>query len=193
MDIKLFTDLYNALRNVVTDLMTIVNLPKVQRDQYRRVIDETFRFIDTTLNIVIYQLGNIMQMEDDQDFLREVSKLDNNQEWAQRERIFGLCNNLHVTFREADTLSGRLGGHSLRDWDTLLREMSYFFQAEEYTGHHISQQLRVLASQAWDARNAPLNAETIRTIRERVAAARETLIQQREDLIRQEHAFYDAL
>jgi hypothetical protein len=69
MELKLFTDLIDALGKVAGGLKAIVNLPKTEREMIRRTLDETYRLIDTTLNMVIIRLGEIQHLTSDEDFL----------------------------------------------------------------------------------------------------------------------------
>ena len=48
MELKLFTDLIDALGRVAGGLKAIVNLPKADRETMRRTLDETYHLIDTT-------------------------------------------------------------------------------------------------------------------------------------------------
>ena len=50
--------------------------------------DETYHLIDTTLNMVIIRLGDILLLAAADDFLREAARLDNYNEWMQAEREF---------------------------------------------------------------------------------------------------------
>lgn len=59
IELKLFTDLIDALGKVAGGLKAIVNLPKAEREAMRRTLDETYRLIGTTLNMVIIRLGDI--------------------------------------------------------------------------------------------------------------------------------------
>ena len=77
MEPKLFTDLVDALGKVAGGLKAIVNLPKAEREAMRRTLDETYRRIDTTLNMVIIRLGDILLEATDAGFLREATRLDN--------------------------------------------------------------------------------------------------------------------
>jgi len=72
MELKLFTDLIDALGKVAGGLKAIVNLPKPERETIRRTLDETYRLIDTTLNMVIIRLGDIQLHMPNDYFLREV-------------------------------------------------------------------------------------------------------------------------
>jgi hypothetical protein len=80
MEMQLFTDLIDALSKVSDGLKTLTDFPKSERDKYRQILEETYRLIDTTLNMVIIRLGNILYLNDDSEFISEVVKLDNFQE-----------------------------------------------------------------------------------------------------------------
>ena len=110
MELKLFTDLIDVLGKVAGGLKAIVNLPKAEREAMRRTLDETYRLIDTTLNMVIIRLGDILLHAADDDFLREAARLDNDNEWMQAEREFRLCRSLRVALRETQSLAGKLTG-----------------------------------------------------------------------------------
>ena len=86
MELKLFTDLIAALGKVAGGLKAIVNLPKAERETMRRTLDETYRLIDTTLNMVLIRLGDILLLDAYDDFLRVAARLDNYDEWMQAER-----------------------------------------------------------------------------------------------------------
>ncbi len=53
VELKFFTNLIDA----------IVNLPKAEREAMRRTLEETFRLVDTTLNMVIIRLDNRRRMD----------------------------------------------------------------------------------------------------------------------------------
>lgn len=52
-----------------------------------RTLDDTCRLFDTTLNMVIIRLGDILLFAADDDFLREAARLHYN-EWMQAEGEF---------------------------------------------------------------------------------------------------------
>ena len=112
--LALFNDLIDALSKVAGGLKAIVNLPKAQRDEIRHTLAETFRLIDTTLNMVIIRLGDILLKANNDDFLREAALLDNYTEWMQAEREFRLCQSLRVALRETETLAGSLPAPRVR-------------------------------------------------------------------------------
>ena len=88
MELKLFTDLIDAIGKVAGGLKAIVNLPKAERETMRQTLDETYRLIDTTLNMVIIRLGDILLLVADADFLREAARLDNYNGRMRAERQF---------------------------------------------------------------------------------------------------------
>jgi hypothetical protein len=73
MELKLFTDLIDALGKVAGWLVAFVNLPKAEREAMRGALDETYRLVDTTLNMVIFRLGDILLLADDGDFRCEAT------------------------------------------------------------------------------------------------------------------------
>lgn len=73
MELKLFTDLIDAIGKVASGFKAIVNLPKTERETIRRTLVETHRLIDTTLNMVIVRLGDMETF--DHELLREVVRL----------------------------------------------------------------------------------------------------------------------
>lgn len=75
MEIRLFSDMIDALGKVSGGLKAIVNLPKARREAIHLTLGETYRLIDTMLNMVIIRLGDILQP--DNDFLGEAARLDN--------------------------------------------------------------------------------------------------------------------
>lgn len=88
MELKLVTDLIDALAKVAGGLKAIVNLAKAEREAMRRTLDETYRLVDTTLDIVIIRLGDIRLLAADDDLLREAARLDTYNAWIQAEREF---------------------------------------------------------------------------------------------------------
>lgn len=152
MGIKLFTDLIDALGKVAGGLKALVNLPKAERETIRRTLDETYRLIDTTLNMVIIRLGDIQLPASDDDFLREVARLDNYNEWIQAEREFCLCCSLRFALRETETLaSGLTGTVSAKDWDALLQQMRAILATEGEVALFIGQRFQQLANDAHNA------------------------------------------
>ena len=187
MELKIFTDLIDAFGKVAGGMKAIVNLPKAEREAMRHTLDESYRLIDTTLNMVIIRLGDI-QLQPTDDLLREVARLDNYNEWMQAEREFRLCRSLRVALRETETLAGRLAGAvSAKDWDALLLQMQTILATEGEVALFISQQFQQLAN---DARSAGQNPGLIQGVRDALTAFHASLVKERHELIKQELKLY---
>jgi hypothetical protein len=172
---------------VAEGLKAIVHLPKVERQHYRQTMDEIYRLIDTTLNMVIIRLGDMLSLEDDQKFLDEASRLDNYSDWMRAEREFRLCKSLRIALSEAKTLQSKLSGKlSTEDCDALLTHMHSVLAREEEVAAYIGDRFQALAE---SARSAQPHAQTD-TVRKHIAAVREALCQEHEQLIGQEIALY---
>ncbi len=74
MELKLFTDLIDALGKVAGGLKAIVNLPKAEREAMRRTLNETYKLNGTTHNMMIIRLGNILLHAADDDVLCEAAR-----------------------------------------------------------------------------------------------------------------------
>ncbi len=99
MEFKLFTDLIDALGKAAGGLKAIVNLPKAEREAMRRTLDEAYRLIDTTLNMVVILLGDILTHAADGGFL-------------------------YVPLRESETLAGKLvAAVFAKDRDALVQQV----------------------------------------------------------------------
>ena len=88
MELKLFTDLIDALGKVAGGLKAIVNLPKAEREAMRQALDETYRLIDTTLNMMIIRLVDILLHPAHDDFRRKAARLDNYNDLIQADCEF---------------------------------------------------------------------------------------------------------
>ena len=75
MELKLFTDLIDALGKVACGLRAIVNLPKAERETIHRTLNETYRLIDTTLNMVSSRFATSCFRMSHDDLLREADVL----------------------------------------------------------------------------------------------------------------------
>jgi hypothetical protein len=89
MQLKLFTDLIEAFGKVTGSFKAIVNLLETEREISRWALNEIYRLIDTTLNMVIIRLGDIQPHGSEGDLLREAGLLDNHNEWMQSEPGIG--------------------------------------------------------------------------------------------------------
>lgn len=188
MELKLFTDLIDALGKVVGSVKALVNLPKAERELMRQTFDETYRLLDTTLNMVIIRLGDIQLRTADNDFLAEAVKLDNYSEWIQAEREFRLCRSLRVTLRETQSLAGKLAvAASANDWHALVQQMEAILATEGEVAVFIGHRFQQLAN---DARSAAPGDPRLPALRSDLAAFRAGLVAERQKLIQQEVELY---
>jgi len=186
---KFFSDLITALGKVGSGLKALADLPKAEREKYRQVMDETYRLIDTTINMVIIRLGDILHLDDDQQVLDEVSKLDNFDGWYKAEREFRLCQSLRVAVCETETLRSRLAGPiSTKDWDALLQQMENMLTTESEVALFIAQQFNTLAQ---EARDLTADAGKTSAVRDQAIGFRDALIAERQRLIQQEMQLYE--
>ncbi len=131
MTMKIFTDVINALGKAADMLRSIANLPKREREKMHQTLDETYRLLDTTLNMIIIRLGDILLLESDGEFLQEAAELDNFNGWMRSEREFRLCRSLRMALRETQTIAGKLAGRvSTNHWDALLEQMERILTTE---------------------------------------------------------------
>ncbi len=183
MEFKLFTDLIDTLGKVTKGLKALKDIPKKERAKFREVMDETYRLIDTTLNMVIIRLGDILLPENAHEFSEEVSKLNNYNGWIQAEREFRLCRSLRAALRETQSLFDRLTGSlSTQDWDALLDQMESVLATEGEVALFIGKQFQKLVDSA--------SAETPDETRKKVTEFRNALKTERETLIQQEIELY---
>lgn len=185
MEFKLFSDLINVLGKVIADL---ANIPKREREKYRKTIHETYLLIGTTMNMVIIRLGDIHVHENDDAFIKEVIELYNYDRWLNAEREFRLCKSLRVALSEAEKLRSNLTGKlSIKDWDALLEQMRSVLKSEYEIAEYIGDKFRKLAN---FARNAVSDSE-LQEVKKNVEAFRDALMKDREQLIQQEIKLYD--
>ncbi len=191
MAIELFSDLIDVLGKVANSIKSMAEFSAAERDKIRQTLDETYRLIDSTLNMVIVRLGDIKLEEEDGKFLAECFQLDNYNDWMQVERDFRLCRALRVALREMETLKGKLASKvSAKDWDTLLYLMNSIIATEGEVAMFISQKFRQLAD---EARAASEGSPAVPAIRSDLQAFRSALIDERQALIQQEITLYDVV
>lgn len=111
MELTLLTGLIDALGKVAGGLKAIVNLPQGGARDDAQMLDETYRVIDTTLNMVATRLGDLPLLPADDGVLRGAARLDNCNKWMAVKGV-PLCRSLRVALRKTETLVGKLIGAS---------------------------------------------------------------------------------
>lgn len=185
MDIKIFSDMLDALGKVSGALKAAASLPKAEREQYRQVIGQNYQLLDTTLGMIAIRLGDILLSSDDAKFVNEVARLDNYPEWMRIEREFRMCQSLRAALSEIKHFSARLKARvSVSDIDALINMMEGTTATEGDVAEFISDRFRDLSVAA----RTP--GVDVATLRNDVRAFREALLSERRRLIRDEAELY---
>jgi hypothetical protein len=146
MDIKIFSDLLDALGKITGALKAAASLPKAEREQYRQVIGQNYQLLDTTLGMIAIRLGDILLPANDAKFVAEVAKLDNYPEWMRIEREFRMCQSLRAALSEIKHFSGKLKARvSVSDIDALIAMMEGTTATEDNVAEFISERFRDLS------------------------------------------------
>jgi hypothetical protein len=144
---NLFTDLFDSIEKAIRSIKAIANLPKQTRDELRATFEDTFKLLDTSLNMVIIRLGEILRIKDEPTFSMEVSLLNVDANWAQAEREFRLCRSLRHAVNEAGRLKTKLmNSISVQDWDDMLGKMEAILMGEDRLGDFIAERFQVLSA-----------------------------------------------
>lgn len=131
------------LKKVFQAIKQIANLPQDTRDELRITFDETFRLLDTSLNMVIIRLGEILRISDDSAFAVEVGQLNFDPSWSQAEREFRLCSGLRHVATETKRLRHKILNHvSVQDWDEMQHQIQEIFRGEDYLGNYIAEKFQ---------------------------------------------------
>ncbi|MDZ7652135.1 MAG: hypothetical protein U5L03_06000 [Burkholderiaceae bacterium] len=181
MDIKIFSDMLDALGKITSALKAAASLPKAEREQYRQVIGQNYQLLDTTLGMIAIRLGDILLPASDAKFVEEVAKLDNYVEWMRIEREFRMCQSLRAALSEIKHFSGKLKARvSVNDIDALIKLMEGTTATEDDVAEFISARFHDLAFAARAS-----NADIVK-LRDDVRAFRDALLSERRRLIRDE-------
>jgi hypothetical protein len=131
MENRLFSNLIDVIEKITSSRKALKDITKNEHVRHREVMEKTYRLINSTLNLVIIRLGDILLPENSDTFAAEVSRLDSYDDWIKAEREFRLCKSLRVALRETQSLTNRITGYlSTQDWDALLSQMKSVLAAE---------------------------------------------------------------
>ena len=189
MNIKIFSDAIGVLKEVGKGVAALKDLPGKERDHYREVISETYSLLDSAVILVLNRLGDLLQIEEDDVFIRELRGLNNYDEWTGIERAVRLCSNLRAAGREMrkfeSKLIDRIALTSPNDFFHLVRVI--LEQGEKALANFISESLSRLADMADGAEQSAAGfSEAKGAVRE----TRDALRKERENLIASEIEFY---
>lgn len=188
MDIKIFSDLIDALSKVTYAVKAAAALPKAEREQYRQAVGQSYQLLDTTLSMIAIRLGDILLPASQPTFIDEVAKLDNYAEWMRIEREFRICQSLRAALSEIKHFGGNLKARvSVNDIDALIEMMECTIATEGEIAGFISKRFHDLAS---EARTPGVD---IAKLRGEVTSFREALLSERRRLIRAEDDLYETV
>jgi hypothetical protein len=190
MEIKVFSDMIDALEKAGRGFVALVDLSASERQRYREVLGETYSLLDSAIMLVVIRLGDLLQLSDQDriSFLEELRGLDNFKEWSRIERDVRLCSNLRAARRDMSTLGNRLRvqvavGNS-PDFRDLL---DFVLESEGSLADFISNSLTKLAQLADEAQSGSRGYKrAVKAVHE----TRESLKMERQKLITSEIKFY---
>lgn len=188
MDISIFSDIIDTIEQLGKGVIALKNLPKKERQHYRDVLSETYTLLDSAVGLILCRLGDLLQIEDRKDFLKELRSLNNFNEWENIERNVRLCSNLRATGREMQGLADKLLLHiSLRNSIAFDRLMYQILESEGRLADFIGSSLSHLADMAdMASKSSKGYAKAMKAVRE----TRDALSKERKSLISSEIEFY---
>ncbi len=189
---KDFTDMVDIVGEVSGSIRAVVPLLQDQREKIRQALKDTYLIFNTTLNMVILRLGEILKISDAGTFLNEAADLDNYDGWTNAERAFRVCSSLRENLKKTEELVEEFkktpGVKDIKEWDSLLNFMREILNTELQVGQFIAQQFHQHAN---DARSAGLDEQKIRFVRNELKVFHDSLESTREQLIQQEVDSYN--
>lgn len=191
MEIKIFSDAIDALEKVAKAVIALKNIPKQERQRYKEAVKDSYTLMNSAVNLVFLRLGDILLLDTKGEFLKEVRRLDNTQEWLQLERDVRLCNKLREVHGEIDNfvLTRMLVRLGSRDWDNVRQLVDELLEREGTLADYISASLKKLAGQASAASRSSREYASLRRI---VTRTRGVLEKERQRLIASELEFIKA-
>ncbi len=188
MEIRIFKDIIDTIEQLGKGIIALKNLPKKERQHYRDVLSETYSLLDSAVNLVLCRLGDILQIEDRKDFIKELRLLNNFDKWMDIERNVRLCSNLRATGREmqalGDKLLRRISLSKPYDFERLVRQI---LEGEGSLADFIGFALSDLANMA---DMASKSSGGYSKAKQAVRKTRDVLSKERKSLISSEIEFY---
>jgi uncharacterized Zn finger protein len=193
-EIKPFTDLLDALRDLTQDVLAIAQLPRKRRDEVLTVLSETYQLLDRTLLMVIGRIGRVLdraERDAREEFAHDLSELQWDEKWLASTRELSLSSGLRRLHREMErAVTGLAARKAVKDWKTLSRIMDSTMHDEIGLAQQISADLSGLSRFAEGARTSD---EGFARAQVELATTREALEGQRKRLILDESKIYAVL
>jgi hypothetical protein len=193
MEVKIFTDVIDALEKVGKAVIALKDMPKKQRTAYRDAVRDTYKLLDSALNLVSNRLSDLVQIAktDQNKFIAELKALDNEQEWKRISRDVRLCETLRIAHREMDGLTLKVMAFvSGRDWENTRKLVDQVLEREGTLANFISNSLKSLAKQA---ETASQSSDGFDHALKAVSKTNNKLDKERLRLIKSEIEFLDSL
>ncbi len=186
MGIEIIRDAIDLLEKVGKAISILSNIPKKTRERYRDALDDTFLMFDSTLNMIILRLGDMLfgdARNDDQLFINELYRLDNWDEWHQIERDLRICSNLRELKSEVNSLGHSADRFMVNDWNQLINFIDNALATEGELAFTIQSILSQLSSKVSDAEKS---SKELEKVKEEVRDFRKLLRKERLDLIKRQ-------
>jgi hypothetical protein len=150
-EIKIFTDVIDALEKVGKALVSLQNIPRQKRERVITAVTDAFTLLDTATTLVINRLGDVAMSESEAELRSELLRLDSTKEWLAIERDVRLCRNLRIAHSEVDSFvlsfMAQLSG---KDWDNVRCLVDQVLEREGELADFIANSLSRLAGLARD-------------------------------------------
>lgn len=190
MELKIFTDVVEALEKITKALIELKNIPRNKRTEYREAVAKSYQLLNTATNLIILRLGDVLLLEKQAAFAAELRKLDNNADWMNLERDVRLCSNLRDVHGAMDGLLSRMIHFRGRDWSNARELVDRLLEREGTLADYIGGRLSHLSRMA---KNAETSVSGYRRARTAVERVRDSAKKERARLLRSELQFLDSL
>ncbi len=193
MGIEIIRDAIELLEKVGKTITRLANMPKRTRKRYREALDETFLMFESTLNMIIFRLGDLLvgdARDNDQLFIDELYRLDNWNEWQQIERDLRMCSNLRELRSEVNKLGQSIDRHMVNDWNQLINFIDNVLATEGELAFTIQTILSELSSKASEAAKSSKN---LKKVKEEVENFRKSLRKERLHLITKQIELFEII
>jgi hypothetical protein len=194
LEIKLLSDLLDALDRVGQYVVTAARLSKKRRSELVEVLSDTYEVLDRVLLMVIGLITRVIdraERDARDDFATELSKLGYYEEVLEGTREMSLSSGLrrvHAELRRAPTQF--LSRRAVKDWDGLTEIMKQTMDDEGGLSEQIASMLLDLSNQAEQARSSD---QGFHGAWAELKATREALMNERRRLIKAETKIYSVL
>ncbi len=137
--INFFAGILDAIGKVVAGIKGISNIPTQAREEIRDTLSDTFKMLDSTINVVIFRLSEILRISDEIDFKEAVQNLPYDEKWKAVEREMRLCSSLRHSIVEWKRPKSSFINHiSTSDWNEAVRLMEGILNNETALAGYIA-------------------------------------------------------